>query len=393
MNNSLQRRFSMTLAVVLVLAALAQAQKFTTLYNFTGGTDGNYPWAGVILDEAGNLYGTTVDGGDLDCGNDGCGVVYKLSTAGTETVLHTFGSGFDGEYPFTPVARDSAGNIYGTTESGTVNSYGTAFKIDTAGNETVLHNFRYGTSDGCLPEQSVVYKRGTLFGTTSGCGSSHYAGAIFKLGSAGNDILHAFSGGSSDGYLPEYGHLTMDKSGNFYGVTTWGGGSTECTYGCGVLYELSKSGTLTVLHSFAGGTSDGCYPYGSVARDKAGNFYGTTWTCGSNNLGTIWKVSKKGKETILHNFAAGSSDACRPLGGVTLDPSANLYGVSGYRGVYDGELYKLSAKGKLTLLHGFNYLDGLDPVGELWRTANGTLFGTAIGGGTYGYGTVWKYVP
>jgi len=391
------RVYVMTFLSVLVLAALAQAQKFGTLYNFTGGTDGGGIYAGVIQDSSGNLYGTAADGGDLNCPNpNGCGVVFKVNTAGTETVLYTFCSQancVDGKSPYTSVVRDKAGSIYGTTGAGGSTDYGTVFKIDTSGNETVLHSFAEGSADGCDPMQGLLMdKAGNLYGTASGCGHYRYYGTIFKVDSAGNfTVLHSFTGGSSDGASPFYGHLTTDKFGNLYGVT-YGGGA----YGYGVLYELSKKGTLTVLHSFTGGTSDGCHPYGSVAQDNGGNLYGTTYQCGSNNYGTIWKVSKKGKETILHNFAGGASDGCNPYAGVARDSKGNLYGVTyGCGAKDDGVLYELSASGKLTLLWTFDasYYGGSAPRGEALLTTKGTLFGTAEQGGTYGWGTVWKYVP
>jgi uncharacterized repeat protein (TIGR03803 family) len=154
-----------------------------------------------------------------------------------------------------------------------------------------------------------------------------------------------------------------------------------------------------VLHSFGGGTSDGCYPGGTVIQDRFGNFYGTAGGCGSSNHGTIWKVGKKGKETILHNFAGGTLDGCGPSGGVTWNSKGNLYGITYSCGAHGGgTLYKLSAKGKLTLLHSFDGSDGYNPTGEVLRTAKGTLYGAASQGGTgdcygTGCGTVWSYAP
>jgi uncharacterized repeat protein (TIGR03803 family) len=131
-----------------------------------------------------------------------------------------------------------------------------------------------------------------------------------------------------------------------------------------------------------------------VVRDNAGNLYGTTNGCGSTGNGTIWKVSEKGKETILHNFAGGSSDGCYPYGGVARDTKGNLYGVTYACGANGyGALYKLSTSGRLTLLHSFDYSDGILPIGEVLRNGKGTLYGTTYMGGTYGYGTVWSYVP
>src|SRR5580700_7484536 len=157
----------MTFLVVLTLAALAPAQTFTTLYSFPNGSDGGLPYAGLTTDPAGNLYGTTYYPGVL-----GGGVVFKVDTAGTESVLYSFCMQeycADGSGPVAPVVRDKAGNIYGTTYFGGTNcnnGCGTVFKIDTAKNETVLYTFY---SDGCHPSQGLVMdKSGTLFGTTSG---------------------------------------------------------------------------------------------------------------------------------------------------------------------------------------------------------------------------------
>jgi uncharacterized repeat protein (TIGR03803 family) len=134
--------------------------------------------------------------------------------------------------------------------------------------------------------------------------------------------------------------------------------------------------------------------------DKAGNLYGTTYGCGSSGQGTVWRVSKKGKETILHSFAGGSTDGCQPSAGVVLDSKDNLYGnTSGCGANGYGAVWELSKKGKLTLLHSFDYSDGDYPQGELLRTAKGELFGTTVWGGDLsgcnggGCGTVWSYVP
>jgi uncharacterized repeat protein (TIGR03803 family) len=246
----------------------------------------------------------------------------------------------------------------------------------------------------------VSDKAGNLYGTTSSyfnCGENGF-GTIFKVDSMGKKTtLHNFAGYPSDGAYPFGGHLVMDKSGNLYGVTISGG-----AYGAGILYKLSRNGTLTVLHNFGDSSSpDGCFPHGSVLLDTAGDMYGTTYQCGSNNYGTIWKVNRKGKETILHNFAGGMSDGCNPDAGVAGDSKGNLYGVTEGCGAISygyGTLYKLSARNKLTLLHSFGGVDGASPIGEVLRTTNGSLYGTTSGGGTHncggsGCGTVWKYVP
>ena len=388
-HNSLNQRVHVTnrlsvpgFLVVLGLAALAQAQTFTTLYTFSGGSDGASPVAGVVQDSSGNLYGTTWGGGDYNCSPVGCGVVFEISTTGTETVLHTF-EGWDGASPMGAVVRHEDGNLYGTTSWGGSNycngqGCGTVFKIDTSGNETVLHVFTDCPPGGGL----IIDKSGSLFGTSCG---------IFKIDSAGNfTVLHSLKGLSSG-----YGHLTMDSSGNLYGLA--GGGRL----GYGALYRLSKNGKFKVLHKFTKGTSDGYLPYGSVLLDKEGNLYGTTiygglGPCPPIGCGTIWKANPKGKETVLHSFVGSPTDGCYPVAGVSRDSKGNLYGVTSACGAvppyFVGTLYKLSAHGKLTVLHSFTgKTDGGSPYGEILRTANGTLFGTSLGWDTNG--NVWSYVP
>ncbi len=376
--------YVVTFLVVLGLAALTQAQTFTTLYQFTSGSDGEFPYAGVVQDKAGKLYGTTMFGGTL-----GYGVVFKLNTFGQKTVLHNFGASGDGQYPADSLTRDGNGNLYGTTShGGAKGDHGTVFKIDTAGNETVLHSFAGGRSDGCSPQQGLLRdKAGNLYGTTALCGSAKQ-GTIFKIDSAGNfSILHSFAGSPSDGSSPVVGHLTMDTKGNLYGLT-WDGGANQV----GALYKLSRKGKLSLLYSFQATGWTVCGVAGTVALDKNGNLYGTTELCGSLNYGTIWKVSKKGKETILHDF--GPSDGCE-AGGVVRDAKGNLYGTlwGGCGSSYYGALWELSAGGTFTLLHSFNSSDGQQPDSDLWRTNKGELFGATSAGGFYGYGTVWSYVP
>jgi len=376
-----------TFIVVLTLAASAQAQTFADIYNFTGSSGAN-PLTGVIEDSSGNLYGTTYSGGSALNG-----VVYEVSSSGAETVLYNFTGSADGGSPVAPVIRDSKGNLYGTAVYDGSDHCGVVFKLDTAGTETVLHSFASGTSDGCAPAQGLVMDRkGNLYGTTNS-GGAYNMGTVFKLArNRAETLLHSFAGGASDGAYPDYGHLLIDKAGDLYGVTPAGGSSGKGG-GKGVLYKLTAKGKLTLLHRFGRG-ADGCYPSGSVNMDNAGNLYGITGSCGSSDVGTVWKASHKGAETILHNFAGGTSDGCNPLAGVVLDSKGNLYGNTEACGAYGyGTVWKLSAKGTLTLLHSFDDSDGEWVVGELLRTAKGELLGTTYQGGGDGYGVVWSYVP
>ena len=366
----------------LLLSALGQTQTFTTVFDFT---TGGYPFAALIQDGADNLYST---GATLDDSNDGG--VFKIDTAGAMTVLHIFTGSPDGFSPMTPLVQDTLGNFYGTTMSGGVDNQGAVFEIDTAGNETILYSFAGGTTDGCNPYQGLVMDAsGNLYGTMVNCGTAGY-GTVFKLSSAGTEtVLHNFTGGASDGAYPHYGHLLLDESSNLFGLTMEGGISES-----GVLYEVTAAGAFEVLHRFAGGTKDGCYPIGTLATDKLGSFYGTTTSCGRYGWGTVWKVSKKGMKTILHNFAGAPADGAIPYAGVVLDSKGYMYGTTSGGGKHDdGTLYRLSNNGTLTLLHSFHGSDGWNPIGEVLRNKNQDLYGTTVQGGSHDDGTVWQYVP
>jgi len=399
--------FAFVFGLAVVATQSAQAQTFSVLYNFAGGpSDGTGPYGGLLRDKAGNLYGTTSSGGSSFFH----GTVFKVDTTGTETVLYNFcseGGGYctDGSLPFSDLLQDAAGNLYGTTYDGGEDPYGycayqgrtgcgVVFKVDTTGNETVLYDFVGGSTDGCFPMGGLIRdKGGNLYGTTSRCGPSNN-GTVFELSESGTEIvLHSFAGSPSDGAFPSLTSLLMDAKGNIYGATYYGG-----AYGgdSGTVYKLSKTGTLTILHSF-GRTGDGCNVYGTPAMDRKGNLYGTTEFCGSSERGTVWKLTKNGKETVLHNFTG--SDGAFPSASVVMDAKGNLYGDTPEDTSGLGTVYKLNTKGKLTVLHNFSVLDGAGPARGLLRDAKGNLYGTAVGGGNShncngsGCGTVWKLTP
>jgi uncharacterized repeat protein (TIGR03803 family) len=377
---------ALILAAALVLGAVttqsAHARTFTVLHNFAGFPDGASPFGGLIRDKSGNLYGTTLNGG----ADNYYGTVFKLSK-GNETILYSFTGGADGADPWTGLVRDGAGNLYGTTNAGGTGG-GVVFKVNTSGVETVLHTFNGGTTDGCAPYGPLILdKAGNLYGTTSGCGAFN-GGTVFKVSKAGTEtVLHNFAGGSSDGQMPAINTgVLMDAVGNLYGFTELGGASDN-----GVVYKLSKSGKLTLLHSFAGGTSDGARPYGTPVMDKLGNLYGTTYEGGQYSVGVVFKLSKTGKLTLLHTFVIGSSDGENPEAGVILDATGNLYGDTVAGGAFNaGTVFKVSKAGAETVLHSFNAADGIDPAGVLIQDALGNLYGTAPSGGSSIYGTVWK---
>jgi uncharacterized repeat protein (TIGR03803 family) len=308
----------------------------TVLYSFIDSTDGGDPQSSLIRDTAGDLYGTTEYGGA------GYGTVYELSASGVETVLYSFkGTGGDGSYPTGPVVRDTAGNFYGTTSAGGTYALGTVYKLSATCTETILHNFGNGT-DGAEPYTGVIRSGTTLYGNTL-AGGSFGVGTVWKLSAAGKEtVLHNFAGGNSDGAYPE-GRLLL-ANGNFFGTTFEGGLYT----GPGIVYELSLKGAETVLSNF--GPDNGVGTYAGVIRDAAGNLYGTDAFGG----------------------AAGS-------------------------GTNDGTVYELTGIGNVSVLYSFcsvaNCADGGHPYAGLLRDGAGNFYGTAETGGAYGYGTVWKLTP
>ena len=388
-----QRLASASLALALMAMILpiqsAQAQTYKVLHKFNR-ADGAYPESTLLRDGKGDLYGMAYDGGP-----SAVGVVFKLDQAGKETVLHGFREMGDGGCPyFGPLLRDAAGNLYGATSDGGAASLGVIFKLDSSGKETLLHSFA-GAPDGAYPMAGLVQDAaGNFYGTTwrGGSGACPYGGCgtVFKLDPAGREtVLYSFSGGADGGY--PYSNLIRDEAGDLYGTTT-GGGSYTCNkvWGCGTVFRL-RNGKLTVLHTFTGG-KDGAIPYAGVVRDRVGNLYGTTYQGGGFGLGTVFKLDKSGKETVLHRFS-GRPDGALPWAGLIRDAAGNFYGTTAAGGTGNGTVFKLDSKGIETVLYHFPQgVDGSTPEGSLIRDAEGNLYGTTTSGGE-GHGVVFKLTP
>jgi len=253
----------------------------TVLHDFTGGSDGGNPEAALVQDQAGNLYGTTVVGGDQSCG---CGTVFEIAANGTFSVLHTFTDGSDGQIPEGTLAIDASGNLYGTAIGGGANGFGTLFKITQGRSFSVLYAFS-GGSDGANPKAGpILDTSGNIYGTTALGGVSNQ-GTVFKVSAWGKEsILHAFTGGSG-GSEPYIG-VSLDSSGNLYGGTAAGGNN-----GDGVLFRVSTKGSFAVLHILNGNT-DGEYPSSVPVTDQAGYLIGTTYAGGADGWGTIYRLAK-----------------------------------------------------------------------------------------------------
>ncbi len=384
------------------LAPAALAETTLTLHSFAGGQDGQFPNAGVVLDSAGNVFGTTAGGG-----KDNFGTLFKVSATGAYRVLHHF-IGSDGKFPFATLVKDAHGVLYGTAYAGGANGFGVVFSLN-HGTLKVLYSFG-GGNDGKFPAAGVVLDAaGNLYGTTA-YGGAYGAGTVFQLNAAGTEkVLYSFHG-TMDGDTP-VGAPVLDDAGNLYGVTSGGG-----TAGLGAVFRVAPDGTETVLHSFTGGEHDGAMPYGALVRDKEGTLYGTT-TAGVYNIGgfgpgsgSIFKITSDGTESLLYGFCATGDcgDGTNPYGGVVLGHDGMVYGVAAGGWAF-GVLYGVNtATLQETPLNYFtnNQVNGLSipnigaqPTGPLALSGAGSLYGTTLGGGTtsgndrYGLGTVYVVTP
>ena len=378
----------------------------SVLWGFGGTGDGASPYAGLVMDSAGNLYGTTSSGGAHLSGT-----VFKLTpgSGGTysESVLWSFGGTGDGTSPYAGLVMDSAGNLYGTTYSGGAHNSGTVFKIMPEGGgtytESVLWSFG-GTGDGKNPEAGLIMdSAGNLYGTTSS-GGAHLYGTVFKLtpGSGGpytESVLWSF-GGTGDGTSP-YAGLVMDSAGNLYGTTVGGG-----AYLSGTVFKLTpgSGGTYSesVLWSFGGTTGDGQDPYAGLVMDSSGNLYGTTYYGDANSTGTVFKLTPGSggtySESVLWSFGAGGTgDGQHPYAGLVMDSSGNLYGTTFHGGANtSGAVFKLTpgSGGTYTesVLWSFGGTtgDGQHPYAGLVMDSAGNLYGTTYSGSANGSGAVFK---
>lgn len=382
----------LALAVVIVVAQSASAQTFSLLYQFKAGRDGSNPYASLILDAKGNLYGTT----SLD-GAYAYGTVFKVSPDGKETVLYSFTGGADGATPFTPLTHDNAGNLYGTTEFGGLfgggcpsAGCGVVFVVDRTGKETVLYRFTGAPEDGESPVQGVIRdSAGNLYGTTI-AGGAYGGGTVFKIDPSGTEtILHSFNPNGSDGYFPYGGSLLRGPNGNLYGTTELGG-----SQGVGTVFKLDPSGNETILHDFSFSATDGYVPYGTLVPDPAGNLYGVTNEGGAFAFGIVFKVDSSNNESVLYSFSGTDGDGEVPGGGLVRDSEGNLYGTTNSGGTsYCGTVFRLDSSGTETILHSFSNTDGRTPDFGLVRDSAGNLYGTTQYGGEFGGGVVFKVTP
>jgi uncharacterized repeat protein (TIGR03803 family) len=360
------------------------------LYNFTGGADGGSPYAGVIRSSGGEIFGTAYQGGAANAG-----VVYKLDPYGKETVLHSFTGGADGGNPYAGVVFDTEGNLYGTTYNGGASGAGVVYKITPSGQETVLYSFTGGT-DGSNPYAGVIFgDDGYLYGTTLHGGLVGYyaTGVIYKLSVSGQEtVLYTFNGAAGGGPAVPYSGVVRDAAGNLYGASYSGDSGKGSNHG--TVYELEATGAMKVLYSFKdGGPTE---PKGNLIQDPAGNLYGTTEYAGEydggSGVGAVYKLDTAGNFTILYQFPGSqvNATAAYPNAGVIRDSEGNLYGTTPYGGL-KGMVYKLDAAGQETTLYSFpGAAGGTTPFAGVTLGSAGSLYGTTQLGGASNWGAVYR---
>jgi uncharacterized repeat protein (TIGR03803 family) len=386
-------------------AIAADGQTFTSLLSFDG-SDGNYPESALAQGTDGNLYGTTQAGGANkgNCVNGGCGTVFKITPAGALTTIYNFCAQTncdDGAYPLPGLVLAADGNFYGTTYNGGGNrggcdeGCGTVFRITSAGTLTTLYSFCAETNcaDGAGPEASLLQAPdGNFYGTAAYGGGSNDGGIVFKISPQGAlTVLYTFcaEANCSDGSTP-LAALVQATDRNLYGTTFYGGANqSQCTEACGTIFKLTPSGALTTLYSFCAQTNctDGSGPAGLVQASN-GNFYGTTTYGGTSGNGTVFEITAEGKFTTLQNFHGARGT--EPYASLKQATDGNLYGTTGHDGTshmlnLGGTIFKISLKGELTTLYDFcaetNCEDGAVPDAGLIQSTNGNIYGTTFFGG------------
>jgi uncharacterized repeat protein (TIGR03803 family) len=381
---------SMAIALFLTLfTPFSFSQTLTVLHKFHS-SDGRTPAGGLIHGSDGYLYGTTDFGG-----NRGCGTVFKISLSGNFKSIYSFAGGSDGCKPARSLIRDAAGNIYGTTEAGGPSNYGTVFKIDSTGHESVLYAFT-GNSDGAYPDNDLIRdKSGNLYGTTISGGDGG-CGTLFKINTKGKEsVVYPFAGDGAHACNPAGGPV-MDSSGNLYGAAQGG------AYFSGYIFKIDAAGKFTDLLDFGGPvfpSTNGNDPASDLTFGPAGILYGTTsyggdLSCSSDGCGTVFEFSN-GVETVLHAFGRPPADVSTVSGPLIRDSTGNLYGTASGGTVNSGGIYKVDASGNETVLYSFTGgTDGGTPWGRLYVSSSGSVFGTTLfGGDSNNDGVVFKITP
>jgi uncharacterized repeat protein (TIGR03803 family) len=405
----LVKMLCMVAALFVATSIPSPAQTFTSLASFDG-YDGQSP-NGVIQGPNGNFYGTATFGIDILTAGTVFEVTPTGAITALHGFYCTNTSCPNGGLPNGGLSLGSSGNFFGLTGSGGANGFGTAFEITPAGKFETIWSFcalEY-CADGDYASSLMAAANGNLFGTTSG-GGAYQHGTVFELVPGGSlTTLYSFcsginSGNCYDGENPNAA-LTLASNGNFYGTTYEGG---LYGYEGGTIFEITPAGELTTLYSFCAkaNCADGASPNG-VIQAAAGNFYGVTYEGGIGSCsdgagcGTVYEMTPTGTLTTLYTFCRDTNcpDGWGPSS-VMQATDGNFYGTTNLGGANgEGTIFEITPAGKLTTLYSFcseAYCgDGEIPAGGLLQATNGTFYGTTIGGGSssgcdFGCGTVFS---
>jgi uncharacterized repeat protein (TIGR03803 family) len=370
-------------------ATISASAQLTTLASFdkTDGWDPGWPAAPFVQGTNGNFYGTTAAGGTNDEGT-----VFEMSPAGKLLALYSFCSQpgcSDGAGPNAGLMQATNGNLYGTTDGGGTDNFGTVFEITAAGKLTTLYRFcSPGCPDGANPSAGLIQAAdGSLYGTTC-CGGATGNGTVYKITTAGVlTTLASFDG--ANGSQPAFGSLIQGTDGNFYGTTLLGGLYTSCgdSRGCGTIFRMTPAGKLISLYSFCAqpNCTDGDELFGGLVQDADGNLYGTTAVGGVSGYGTVFELTPTGKLRTLHSF--DYEDGAYPEAALIQGTDGNFYGTisSGGPKFAGGTLFAITPAGTLTTLYNFcsqtNCADGTGPFESLMQATNGEFYGTTFAGG------------
>jgi uncharacterized repeat protein (TIGR03803 family) len=380
--NSYIHKIIFTAAWLMCAGALAGAQTVATVYNFAGGTtDGANPWYVTLVQGTdGQLYGTTYNGGSA-----GMGTAFKVTTTGTFTLLHSFtGGASDGANPTGGLTLGSDGNFYGTTQMGGAGTQGVIFKMTTAGAVTLLHTFNAGT-DGAFPWGApILAADGNFYGTASEDTSNN--GLVYKITSAGT-YTTIFNFDGVHGTYP-IAPPTQGADGFLYIPVAEGGASF-----CGTILKLSTAGVVNNTYSFSC-TPGGAFPIGPLVQNVSGAFYSTTQNGGTRGEGTIYKLNSSFAVTIQHSFGNLFGDGIYPSAGMALGTDGKYYGSTAEGGTFDdGTLFNNTTTGTYTHLFSFNNsanLMQMAPLSPPVEYTTGLLYGVTEFGGTANEGTVYS---
>ena len=398
------RSLIISAATILLVTAAWAASTTKVIYSFAGGSDGEYLDTELVHDSAGNLYGTSVQGGAHSSGT-----VFQVTPAGLHTVLYSFTGGADGGEPYKGVTLDAAGNLYGTAVTGgggaCEGGCGVVFKLTNSGgtwNQTVIHTF--SGNDGSGPGSPVAFdKQGNLYGTTPTGGGIYNMGVVYRMSPNGTGgwnfrVIHTFTGGV-DGGGGSAGKILIDPAGNLYGVCTVGGAN-----GFGIVYQMSlKQGKwiFKTLYAFKD-QPDGALPYGSVVADRVGNLYGTTYYAGANDWGTVYKLTRSSgawTETVLYSFRGGA-DGAQPISSLVADGAGNFYGTTSAGGSAAcgcGVIFKMTHTTQGWRESAMYSFPGTPDAGQAYNgmvsDSAGNLYGATVHGGSTDDGAIYEFTP